>query len=129
MQITFQLKRKLTAPFNTIYDFKTFKQYSNLQHKFLSFLNVISGRLSLQKSEKIKSVPISSIAEDLTRNDLLFFKCVFAIITSVDVEHSFSAYTCISVDNRIKSLPVRKHFIIQYNHKIYLVIYKHIFYN
>ncbi|KAL4125851.1 hypothetical protein QTP88_010091 [Uroleucon formosanum] len=45
-----------------------------------------------------ESMDLRSIAEDLTCNDLSFFK--YAPITSVDVERSFSAYKCILADNR-----------------------------
>lgn len=64
-----------------------------------------------------ESMDLRSIAEDLTCNDLLFFK--YAPITSVDVERSFSAYKCILADNRraFQFENVRKHLIVQCNHK------------
>lgn len=79
------------------------------------------GLNSLKQISKIitggESMNLSSIAEDLTCNDLVFFK--YAPITSVDVERSFSAYKCILADNRraIQFENVRKHLIVQCNHK------------
>lgn len=54
---------------------------------------------------KILSGDVSTfegILEDLTNDDLLYYKYTFT--TSVDVEHSFSSYKNLLTDNRLSLL-------------------------
>lgn len=83
--------------------------------------NVLSKNIGLKTLKQISSTLSGSIStmdglpEDLTTNDLIFYK--YAPITSVDVERSFSAYKNLLSHNRrsFKLENIKKHLIIQCN--------------
>lgn len=83
--------------------------------------NVLSKNIGLKTLKQISSILSGSITtmdglpEDLTTNDLIFYK--YAPITSVDVERSFSVYKNLLSHNRrsFKLENIKKHLIIQCN--------------
>ena len=86
--------------------------------KFETVLNKNSGLKILKQISKIiggESDNMDALPEDLTTNDLSFYK--FAPITSVDVERSFSIYKNLLTDNRrsFKLENIRKHLLLQCN--------------
>lgn len=86
--------------------------------KFETVSNKNSGLKILKEISKIisgESDNMDGLPEDLTTNDLCFFK--FAPITSVDVERSFSIYKNLLTDNRRSFKPenIRKHLLLQCN--------------
>lgn len=86
--------------------------------KFETVLNKNSGLKILKQISKIlsgESVSMDGLPEDLTINDLSFYK--YAPITSVDVERSFSIYKNLLTDNRrsFKLENLRKHLLLQCN--------------
>jgi len=83
--------------------------------------NVLSKNIGLKTLNQISSILSGSIStmdglpEDLTINDLIFYK--YTPITSVDVERSFSAYKNLLSHNRrsFKLENIKKYLIIQCN--------------
>lgn len=89
-----------------------------VHRKFETVLNKNSGLQILTQISKIlsgESIDMDGLPEDLTTNDLSFYK--FAPITSVDVERSFSIYKNLLTDNRrsFKLENIRKHLLLQCN--------------
>ncbi|CAI6368792.1 unnamed protein product [Macrosiphum euphorbiae] len=86
--------------------------------KFETVLNKNSGLKILKQISKIiggESDNMDDLPEDLTTNDLIFYK--FAPITSVDVERSFSIYKNLLTDNQrsFKLENIRKYILLQCN--------------
>jgi hypothetical protein len=85
---------------------------------FETVLNKNNGLKTLKQISKIlggESIDMNGLPENLTTNDLAFYK--FAPITSVDVERSFSIYKNLLCHNRrsFKLENIRKHLLIQCN--------------